>query len=138
MASIGRDDLAQDPDLAQNAGRVKRVEEIDGAIAAWTQSRPIQEVLETLNTAKVPAGRVYTVKDIFEDPHYRARDMILKQRTRDGDEVHVPGIVPKMSLTPGQLRTPAPHLGEDTQQVLLEMGLTGDQIAELRSKGIVA
>ena len=138
MASIGRDDLAQDPDLAQNAGRVKRVEEIDGAIAAWTQSRPIQEVLETLNTAKVPAGRVYTVKDIFEDPHYRARDMILKQRTRDGDEVHVPGIVPKMSLTPGQLRTPAPHLGEDTQQVLLEMGLTGDQIAKLRSKGIVA
>ena len=138
MASIGRDDLAQDPDLAQNAGRVKRVEEIDGAIAAWTQSRPIQEVLETLNTAKVPAGRVYTVKDIFEDPHYRARDMILKQRTRDGDEVDVPGIVPKMSLTPGQLRTPAPHLGEDTQQVLLEMGLTGDQIAELRSKGIVA
>jgi formyl-CoA transferase len=138
MASIGRDDLAQDPDLAQNAGRVKRVEEIDGAIAAWTQSQPIQEVLETLNTAKVPAGRVYTVKDIFEDPHYRARDMILKQRTRDGDEVHVPGIVPKMSLTPGQLRTPAPHLGEDTQQVLLEMGLTGDQIAKLRSKGIVA
>jgi formyl-CoA transferase len=138
MASIGRDDLAQDPDLAQNAGRVKRVEEIDGAIAAWTQSRPIQKVLKTLNTAKVPAGRVYTVKDIFEDPHYRARDMILKQRTRDGDEVDVPGIVPKMSLTPGQLRTPAPHLGEDTQQVLLEMGLTGDQIAELRSKGIVA
>jgi formyl-CoA transferase len=81
---------------------------------------------------------VYTVKDIFEDPHYRARDMILKQRTRDGDEVDVPGIVPKMSLTPGQLRTPAPRLGEDTQKVLLEMGLTGDQIAELRSKGIVA
>jgi len=138
METIGRPDLGNAPDLANNAGRVQRVAEIDAAIGAWTQTRSIQEVLDALNAARVPVGRVYTAKDIFEDPHYRARDMILTQHTRDGDDIAVPGIVPKLSGTPGQIRSSAPHLGDDTDSVLQQMGLQPEQIATLRSKGIVA
>ena len=138
MEAIGRPDLGNAPDLADNAGRVKRVAEIDSAIGAWTQTRSIQEVLDALNAARVPVGRVYTAKDIFEDPHYQARDMILTQHTRDGDDIAVPGIVPKLSATPGSIRSSAPHLGDDTDSVLQQMGLTSDNIATLREKGIVA
>jgi len=138
MEAIGRTDLGNAPDLANNAGRVKRVAEIDAAIGTWTQARSINEVLDALNAARVPVGRVYTAKDIFEDPHYRARDMILTQHTRDGDDIAVPGIVPKLSGTPGQIRSSAPHLGDDTDRVLQQMGLSADNIATLRQKGIVA
>jgi formyl-CoA transferase len=138
MDTIGRPDLGQAPDLADNAGRVRRVAEIDEAIGAWTQTRSIVEVLDTLGSARVPAGRVYTAKDIYEDPHYRARDMILMQHTRDGDDIAVPGVVPKLSVTPGTLRSSAPHLGDDTDAVLRQMGLSPDHIATLRQKGIVA
>ena len=137
MATIGRDDLGQAPDLADNAGRVARVAEIDAAIGAWTQPRTVQQVMDALATARVPAGKVYTAKDIAEDPHYRARDMILQQRTRDGDTVEVPGIVPKLSATPGTVRSNAPHVGDDTDAVLREMGLSAEQIATLRGRGIV-
>jgi formyl-CoA transferase len=137
MAAIGRQDLADAPDLADNAGRVARVAEIDAAIAAWTQVRDVQTVMEELGKSKVPAGKVYTAKDIAEDPHYRARDMILTQRTRDGFDVEVPGIVPKLSLTPGTVRSSAPHVGDDTDAVLAELGLSAEQIAKLREKGIV-
>ncbi len=138
MDSIGRPELGNAPDLADNAGRVKRVAEIDAAIGAWTQARSIVEVLDTLGAARVPAGRVYTAKDIYEDPHYRARDMILNQHTRDGDDIAVPGIVPKLSGTPGTIRSSAPHLGDDTDSVLQQMGLSPDNIRALREKGIVA
>jgi formyl-CoA transferase len=138
MHAIGRPDLAEAPDLANNAGRVVRVDEIDGAIGAWTAQRGVAEVLDVLGQARVPAGKVYTARDIAEDPHYRARDMILTQHTRDGYDVEVPGIVPKLMGTPGGIRSAAPHLGEDTDAVLREVGLSEEQIAALRSKGIVA
>ncbi|HEX5389341.1 MAG TPA: CaiB/BaiF CoA-transferase family protein [Burkholderiaceae bacterium] len=138
MTAIGRDDLGQDPTLADNAGRVRRVDEIDQAIGAWTQSRSVNEVLQRLNEAKVPVGRVYTAKDIVEDPHYRARDMILRQTTRDGHEMDVPGVVPKLMGTPGSVRSAAPRLGDDTDSVLASLGLDGTAIAELRSRGVVA
>jgi formyl-CoA transferase len=138
MEAIGRKDLAEAPDLANNAGRVARVEEIDGAIGAWTATRTIAEVLAVMDNSRVPAGRVYTAKDIHEDPHYRARDMILRQTTREGYELDVPGIVPKLSETPGTVRVPAPRLGEDTDAVLREAGLTDAQIATLRDKGVIA
>ena len=137
MDTIGRPDLGAAPDLADNAGRVARVEEIDTAIGAWSAQRTVQQVLDALGNARVPAGKVYTAKDIAEDPHYRARDMLLSQTTRDGYTVEVPGIVPKLSATPGTIRSSAPHLGDDTDAVLAEMGLNAEQIALLRSKGVV-
>ena len=138
MEAIGRNDLGSAPDLANNTGRVARVAEIDAAIGSWTATRNVADVLPVMDAARVPAGRVYTAKDIHEDPHLRARDMILRQQTRDGYELDVPGIVPKMSETPGTLRSPAPHLGEDTEEVLREIGVTADQLAALKAKGVVA
>jgi formyl-CoA transferase len=138
MEAIGRNDLGSAPDLANNTGRVARVAEIDAAIGSWTATRSVAEVLPVMDTARVPAGRIYTARDIHEDPHYRARDMILRQQTRDGYELDVPGIVPKMSGTPGMLRTPAPHLGEDTEAVLREIGVTEEQLVALKAKGIIA
>ena len=138
MQAIGRPDLGEAPDLANNAGRVARVDEIDAAIGAWTADRTVADVLAILGDARVPAGKVYTAKDIAEDPHYRARDMLLTQRTRDGYDVEVPGVVPKLMGTPGSVRSAAPRLGEDTDAVLREIGLTEDQIAALRARKVVA
>ncbi|WP_295379648.1 CaiB/BaiF CoA-transferase family protein [uncultured Pseudacidovorax sp.] len=137
MQAIGRPDLATAPDLANNAGRVARVQEIDAAIAHWTAGRTVHEVQQSLAAARVPAGKVYTARDIAEDPHYRARDMLLTQQTRDGDTLTVPGIVPKLSATPGRVRSSAPRLGDDTDAVLAEVGLSASQIAQLREKGII-
>jgi formyl-CoA transferase len=137
MQTIGRPELAADPGLASNSGRVARVAELDAAIEAWTQTRTIAQVLAATEEAQVPAGRVYNAKDIDEDPHYRARDMILEQTTRDGYKVDVPGIVPKLYATPGSVRTSAPHLGDDTDAVLRDLGYSAEDLAKLRDKGVI-
>jgi len=121
MKAIGRDDLAADAQLADNTGRVARVDEIDGAIGAWTAGRTVAEVLQVLDAAAVPAGRIYTVADIAADPHYRARGMIETVQLEDGSTLEVPGIVPRLSRTPGAIRRAAPALGADTDEVLAEL-----------------
>lgn len=138
MDMIGRPDLGADPALAGNAGRVARVDELDRAIEAWTQGLSVTEVLQRLGDVKVPAGRVYTAKDIVEDPHFRARDMLLRQQTRDGHEIEVPGIVPKLLGTPGGVRSSAPGLGDDTDAVLGELGFGPGEIQRLRDRKVVA
>ena len=137
MQTMGRDDLGLDADLADNAGRVKRVEEIDAAIGAWTATLSVAQVLELLDAASVPAGRIYTVADIATDPHYQARDMILQTVMADGSALALPGIVPKLSRTPGSHRRNAPEIGQDTDAVLHDIGLTEAQIQALKDKGIV-
>jgi len=137
MEAVGRPDLATDPALAHNDGRVERVEEIDAAIGAWTGTRGIEEILEVMARAKVPAGRISSAKDIAEDPHYAARGMIEQVVTRDGLTLRVPGIVPKLSGTPGSLRSTAPRLGEDTEATLQRLGHTAEQIATLRSEQVI-
>jgi formyl-CoA transferase len=138
MGVIGRPDLAQDPALAENAGRVARVAEIDEAIGQWSARLPVNEVLAALDAASVPAGRIYTVADIAADPHYRARGMLQEVRMEDGSTLAVPGIVPKLSATPGGQRRNAPKLGQDTDDVLRELGLTPEQIDALKRRGVVA
>jgi formyl-CoA transferase len=137
MGVIGRPDLAADPALAGNAGRVARVDELDAAIGAWTAQRDVSEVLAALEGASVPAGRIYTVADIAEDPHYKARGMIESVRMDDGTELSVPGIVPKLSRTPGAHRRNAPAVGRDTVAVLREIGVTPAQIEELARRGVI-
>jgi len=122
MAAIGRDDLGQDPQLADNTGRVARVEEIDAAIGQWTAARTVAEVLAALDAAAVPAGRIYTVADIAADPHYQARGMLQTVTLADGTSLAVPGIVPKLSRTPGGHRRNAPTMGQDTDAVLGALG----------------
>ncbi|MEO6016873.1 MAG: CaiB/BaiF CoA-transferase family protein [Polaromonas sp.] len=138
MKVIGRDDLGADPALADNAGRVARVAEIDIAIGLWAAERTVDEVLQALDRVGVPAGRIYTVADIAADPHYQARGMLDSVQMDDGSTLAVPGIVPKLSLTPGQHRRNAPTLGQDTDAVLHELGLTPAQIQGLKDKGIVS
>ncbi len=138
MLAIGRDDLAGDPALADNTGRVARVQEIDAAIGAWAATLSAEQVLLALEKAAVPAGRIYTIADIAADPHYAARDMLGQVRLDDGTPVTVPGFVPKLSLTPGSHRRNAPSLGQDTVSVLREVGLTEAQIESLRTRGVVS
>jgi len=116
MSAIGREDLGQDPDLAHNAGRAAQVDRIDAAITAWTVQRPVAEVVATLQAASVPVGRIYTVQDIAEDPHYQARGMIQRIVTADGLALDVPGVVPRLSDTPGGIHRLAPDLGEHSAQ----------------------
>ena len=138
MHTLGRDDLGNDPALTDNAGRVKRVAEIDAAIGVWTAKLTVAQVLAALDAAAVPAGRIYTVADIAADPHYQARGMIQQVQMDDGTSLAVPGIIPKLSRTPGSHRRNAPTLGQDTEAVLQDIGLTAAQIQALKDKGIVA
>ena len=137
MKAIGRDDYASSPDMASNEGRVKRVADIDGAIAAWTKARDKVDALKILDEFDVPSGAIYSIADIAADAQYRAREMILNITTRDGYKVDVPGIVPKLSATPGRIRNTAPRLGEDTVDVLTRAGLKPETIADLRAKGVI-
>ncbi|MDP2820441.1 MAG: CaiB/BaiF CoA-transferase family protein [Polaromonas sp.] len=137
MLCIARPDLAADPALAANDGRVARVQEIDAAIGQWTAGLTVDEVLAALEGAEVPAGKIYTVADIAADPHYAARGMLQTVQMDDGSELAVPGFVPKLSATPGSQRRNAPALGQDTDAVLREVGLTEAQIGALRQRGVV-
>jgi formyl-CoA transferase len=136
MVCIGRADLADDPALAGNVGRVAEVERIDAAIGHWTQNLTVTQVLEALDAAAVPAGRIYTIEDIAKDPHYQAREMLHTIHVQ-GAPLLVPGVVPKLSRTPGVQHTLAPELGEHTDQVLRALNLSEEQISGLRAAGVV-
>jgi formyl-CoA transferase len=138
MTVIARDDLGGDPGLADNSGRVLRVAEIDAAIGLWTAQHTVDAVLAALDAASVPAGRIYTVADIATDPHYLARGMLQQVTMDDGSLLAVPGIVPKLSRTPGAHRRNAPSIGQDSMAVLQGMGLSVVQIETLKAQGIVA
>jgi len=138
MQLLGRDDLGNDPRLAGNPGRVEHMALIDGAIAHWTQQRGLEEALEALAGARVPAGKVFTIQDIAENAHYQARDMLRTIELKDGSSLRVPGVVPKLSATPGGFEGGGPALGEHTDRVLRAAGLSEATLAELRAKGVIA
>jgi crotonobetainyl-CoA:carnitine CoA-transferase CaiB-like acyl-CoA transferase len=136
MSLIGRDDLGNDPRLAQNDGRSQHAELIDGAITEWTAQRGRDEVIEALKGARVPAGYPYTAADIVQDPHYLARQMIEQVQTSVGP-LKVPGVLPKLSRTPGRIGTGGPQLGEHNDDILAGLGLSAEQVAGLRERGII-
>ncbi len=137
MGVVGRPDLAADPALRSNDGRVAVGAMLDDVIAGWTTAHAIDTVLAALEAADVPAGRIYSVADIVADPHYRAREMILPSVLPDGTAVKMPGIVPKLSATPGAVRWIGPALGEHTDAVLAELGYDAAAVADLRASGAV-
>jgi len=137
MGVIGRPDLADAPELANNAGRVKHVVMLDDAISQWTGQHPLDEVLVRLNEGQIPAGKIYDVADIATDPHYQARGMILDGALPDGTPIKLPGIVPKLSETPGEVRSAAPALGQDTDDVLAGLGIDEGKRADWRARGII-
>jgi formyl-CoA transferase len=137
MSAIGRPDLRDDPALARNDGRAAQMARIDEAIAQWTSRLSQKEVLLEMEKAQVPAGRIYSAADIAADPHFAARGMIQQIVAGDGEPLKVPGIVPKLSATPGAIRSPAPKLGEHTDEVLKEIGYSPAEIEALRKKHVL-
>ncbi|TMH67549.1 MAG: CoA transferase [Betaproteobacteria bacterium] len=137
MAAIGRVDLRDDPALARNDGRAAQMERIDAAIAAWTSQKTQPEVLAAMEQAEVPAGRIYSAADIAADPHYAVRRMIETITANDGEPLKVPGVVPKLSATPGAIRSQAPKLGEHTAEVLTEIGYSDADIANLKQANVI-
>jgi formyl-CoA transferase len=137
MSAIGRADLRDDPLLARNDGRAAQMARIDDAIAAWTSARTQSQVLKAMEDAEVPAGRIYTAVDIAADPHYAARGMIQQVLAGDGEPLKVPGIIPRLSATPGAIRAAAPTLGQHTDEVLQGLGFSAEEVSRLRQKSIV-
>ena len=137
MSAIGREDLRDDPALARNDGRAAQMERIDGAIAAYTSRFTQEEILREMEAAEVPAGRIYSIADIVKDPHFEARGMIESVIAGDGEPLKVPGVVPKLSATPGRIRSAAPKLGEHTGDILRELKYSAFEIEQLRRDGII-
>jgi formyl-CoA transferase len=137
MHAIGREDLGEDPELAHNEGRVRHNVKLDEVICAWTGQHDLQEILQILEAAAVPSGRVYTAADIAADPHYAARNMIERHRLPQGAPIDIPGIVPKLSATPGQTRWLGPDLGVHTEEVLASVGIDRAEFERLRMAGTV-
>lgn len=137
MRAIDREDLASDPALADNAGRDARRDELYGVIDRWAASLPLAEVEAVLVRAEVPASRIYSAEDMFADPQFLAREMFLSARLPDGKPFRMPGIVPKLSATPGGVQWTGPALGEHNAQVLGELGYGAEQIAALKAAGAI-
>jgi len=136
MQAIDRPDLAQDPALANNDGRAAQAQRLDDVISGWTGQHTLAEVLAVLEAASVPAGRIYTAADIATDPHYAARGMIEHHHLPDGQPIDLPGIVPKLSATPGETQWLGPALGEHTADVLASIGIDAAQLEQLRAQGV--
>jgi formyl-CoA transferase len=137
MSAIGRDDMANDPGLARNDGRVPRTAEIDAAIQQWCSTQTIDNALTTLQAADVPVGKIYSVKDMMSDAQFLARDMFEQHQFADGTPVKLPGITPKMSETPGQTRWLGPELGAHSDEILQSLGYDEAHIKMLRDHGVV-
>jgi crotonobetainyl-CoA:carnitine CoA-transferase CaiB-like acyl-CoA transferase len=137
MATIGRPDLGADPSLAHNDGRVPRATEIDTAIQDWCSRLPIDQALNALEQAQVPASRVYSVADMFKDPQFLARALIEQHVLADGTPLKVPAIVPRLSQTPGKTHWLGPALGEHTDQVLGSLGVGREELDGLRRDGAI-
>ncbi len=137
MHVIGREDLANRPEFEHNDGRAQQSDLLDAAIESWSRQHSIDEVLQQLEKAEVPSGRIYSVADMVNDPHFNARDMLLSTELPDGQVVKMPGIVPKLSETPGQVKWRGPELGEHTESVLKQYGYQAEEIESLRVSGVV-
>ncbi|WP_374602952.1 CaiB/BaiF CoA transferase family protein [Niveibacterium sp.] len=137
MLAIGRSDLAEDPALAGNAGRSARADEIYAAIDAWVGAHDVGDVLDVLKRADVPATKVYSIADIFRDAQYAARGMLEEATLPDGAAFHVPGVVPRLTESPGATDWLGPRLGEHTDSVLAALGLGAENIAALRESGAI-
>ena len=137
MTAIGRDDMANDPQLARNDGRVPRTEEIDNAIQAWCDTQDINDALAVLKAADVPVGKIYSVRDMMTDPHFLARRMFEQHAFADGTPVKLPAITPKLSETPGETKWLGPALGEHNTEVLRSLGYDEEQIAQLKREQVI-
>ncbi len=136
MRAAGRDDLADDARLRDNAGRVEHQEEVDGAISRWTATLDSGEVLERLAAVSVPSGPIYSVEDMMRDPQFNDRGMFETVQV-DGDPLKIPALVPRLEDTPGETLWPGPALGEHNEEILGELGLSHADIERLTADGVI-
>ena len=137
MQLIGRDDLANDPALGSNDGRDARRDELYGVIDRWVGSLPLATVIEQLAAAQVPASRIFSAEDMFTDPQFLAREMFLHAKLPDGKDFKMPGIVPRLSDTPGSADWVGPELGAHNHEVLSGLGYDAAAIASLKQSGAI-
>ncbi|WP_339406814.1 CaiB/BaiF CoA-transferase family protein [Pseudomonas helleri] len=137
MLIIGREDLANDPQLTSNDGRDERRDELYGVIDRWVASQSLERVLEQLSVAQVPASRIFSAEDMFSDPQFLAREMFLQAKLPDGKAFKMPGIVPKLSDTPGSAEWVGPELGAHTHEILSDLGFDASAIAHLKLTGAI-
>lgn len=137
MSLIGRDDIGNDPAFAHNDGRATQADYIDGVIGQWTAQHTLDEVLSQLHEHRIPGGRIYDAADIAQDPHYQSRQMLIDGELEDGTPVTLPGVLPKLSVTPGDVRRRAPLLGQDTQEILDRLGIDTATREQWRARGII-
>jgi formyl-CoA transferase len=137
MNAIGRADLADDPELAHNDGRVVHTEAIEKAIGDWVAANDLDHVLKVLERAEVPSGKIFDIADVVNDPHYAAREMIREHQLDDGKTLKLPGIVPKLSETPADTKWLGPALGAHTEEVLGALGYSQEQIRKLKHDGVI-
>ncbi|MBV8665401.1 MAG: CoA transferase [Burkholderiaceae bacterium] len=137
MLAIDRQDMADDPQLARNDGRVPRTAEIDDAIQSWCATQTIDQALEVLKAADVPVGKIYSVRDMMNDPQFLARRMFEQHAFKDGTPIKLPAVTPKFSATPGTTRWLGPELGEHNDAVLGELGFSAAEIAQLRVDKVI-
>jgi formyl-CoA transferase len=134
---MDRPELITDPRFGTNELRVANVDALDAEISAWMARHPRSHVLDVMNGAEVAVGPIYDIPTIFSDPHYSAREDLVKVEDPELGPMRLANVVPRFSDTPGRIRTTGPRLGEHTDQVLVELGLASDEIACLRHDGIV-
>lgn len=137
MMAIGRDDMANDPQLARNDGRVPRTVEIDEGIQEWCSRHDIGTALTTLKAADVPVGKIYSVRDMMSDPQFLARKMFEEYRFADGTPIKMPAVTPKLSETPGGTTWLGPGLGEHNHEILSALGYDAHAIEQLAADGII-
>jgi len=137
MVAIGRDDMANDPQLARNDGRVPRTAEIDGTIQAWCDTQTIDNALAILKAADVPVGKIYSVRDMMTDPQFLARRMFEQHAFADGSPIKLPAITPKLSETPGETKWLGPQLGEHNAEVLRRLGYDDDDIVRFKREHVI-
>ena len=137
MITIGRTDLADDPQLARNDGRVPRTAEIDDAIQAWCGTQTIDGALAALKAADVPVSKIYSVRDMMNDPQFLARGMFEQHAFEDGTPIKLPAITPRFSETPGTTNWLGPALGEHNREVLRSLGFDDTHIDVLKKQGVL-
>lgn len=137
MSAIGRQDMADDPALANNAGRVPATQAIDEAIQSWCSTQTIDAALAVLQGADVPVSKIYSVRDMMQDPQFLARQMFEQHMFKDGSSIKLPAVTPKLSETPGSTRWIGPELGEHTDDVLKTLGYSDQEITDFRNSGVL-
>ncbi|KPV45132.1 CaiB/BaiF CoA transferase family protein [Alicyclobacillus ferrooxydans] len=137
MRLMNRDDLAADPALSDNPGRVANVDRLDAAISEWTKQHTCAELVDALAEAGIPGGPIYDMADIYADPHFRAREMFVSVSGQNGKELVMPGVVPKLTQTPGGITWAGPDCGADTHAIMGQLGYSDEQIDELDKLGAI-